>query len=115
LGAQPGFARQGDPDHGGAGKGGVADRGSVTHSYDSNSNQSGSSAGQSLPYIPADPTTSLKRAGGSALGATYAGLSQVERAAIASYAACTPTEEEGVADCLDYYRSDPEKLYTPGC
>jgi hypothetical protein len=25
------------------------------------------------------------------------------------------TEEEGVADFLDYYRSDPEKLYTLGC
>jgi RHS repeat-associated protein len=55
-------------------------RGSVTYSYDANGNQSGSSAGQALAYNGADQTTSLKRAGGSALAATYAGANQVERA-----------------------------------
>ncbi|HSH61576.1 MAG TPA: RHS repeat-associated core domain-containing protein [Acidimicrobiales bacterium] len=53
-------------------------RGSVTYSYDANGNQTASSAGQALAYNAADQTTSLKRAGGSALGATYAGASQVE-------------------------------------
>jgi YD repeat-containing protein len=48
----------------------LTNRGSVTYSYDANGNQSGSSAGQALAYNPADQTTSLKRAGGSALGAT---------------------------------------------
>jgi RHS repeat-associated protein len=55
-------------------------RGDVTYSYDANGNQSGSSAGQALAYNGADQTTSLKRAGGSALAATYAGATQVERA-----------------------------------
>jgi RHS repeat-associated protein len=55
-------------------------RGSVTYSYDANGNQSGSSAGQALAYNAADQTTSLKRAGGSALAASYAGATQVERA-----------------------------------
>ncbi len=55
-------------------------RGDVTYSYDANGNQTASSAGQALAYNGADQTTSLKRAGGSALAATYAGASQVERA-----------------------------------
>ncbi len=54
-------------------------RGNVTYSYDANGNQTGSSAGQALAYNGADQTTSLKKAGGSALSATYAGASQVER------------------------------------
>ncbi len=48
--------------------------------YDANGNQTASSAGQALAYNGADQTTSLKRAGGSALAATYAGANQVERA-----------------------------------
>jgi RHS repeat-associated protein len=55
-------------------------RGDVTYSYDANGNQSGSSAGQALAYNAADQTTSLKRAGGSTLAASYAGATQVERA-----------------------------------
>ncbi len=55
-------------------------QGDVTYSYDANGNQSGSSAGQALAYNAADQSTSLKRAGGSALAATYAGATQVERA-----------------------------------
>jgi RHS repeat-associated protein len=55
-------------------------RGDVTYSYDANGNQTASSAGQALAYNGADQTTSLKRAGGSALAATYAGASQVELA-----------------------------------
>ncbi len=54
-------------------------RGNVTYSYDDNGNQTGSSAGQALVYNGADQTTSLKKAGGSALSATYAGANQVER------------------------------------
>ncbi len=54
-------------------------RGSVGYSYDANGNQTGSSAGQALVYNGGDQTTSLKKAGGSALSATYAGTSQVER------------------------------------
>lgn len=55
-------------------------RGNVTYSYDPNGNQTGSSAGQVLTYNAADQTASLKRAGGTALAATYAGGNQVERA-----------------------------------
>ncbi len=47
---------------------------------DANGNQGGSSAGQALAYNAADQTTSLKRAGGSTLSASYAGATQVERA-----------------------------------
>ncbi len=54
-------------------------RGGVTNSYDANGNQTASSAGQALAYNGADQTT-LKRAGGSVLAATYAGATQVERA-----------------------------------
>jgi RHS repeat-associated protein len=57
----------------------LVSRGSVTYSYDANGNQTGSSAGQALAYNAADQTTSLKRAGGTALAATYAGANQVER------------------------------------
>ncbi len=57
----------------------LTSRAGVTHSYDANGNQTGSSAGQSLAYNGADQTTSLKRAGGTALAAAYAGPNQVER------------------------------------
>jgi hypothetical protein len=49
------------------------------------------------------------------LGCVAAAVGGAVAQAIVSYAACTPTEEESVADFLDYYRSDPEKLYTLGC
>jgi RHS repeat-associated protein len=58
----------------------LTSRGSVSYSYDANGNQTGSSEGQALVYNAADQTTSLKKAGGSALSATYAGPNQVERA-----------------------------------
>ncbi len=54
-------------------------RGNVTYTYDANGNQTGSSAGQALAYNGANQTTSLQKAGGSALSATYHGASQVER------------------------------------
>ena len=57
----------------------LTSRAGVTYSYDLNGNQTGSSAGQSLAYNGADQTTSLKRAGGTALSAAYAGPNQVER------------------------------------
>jgi RHS repeat-associated protein len=83
----------------------LTNRGSVTFEYDANGNQSGSSAGQALAYNPADQTTSLKRAGGSALGATYAGLSQVERAT-AGTTTFTNTVL-GVSAAPDAYTRDP--------
>ncbi len=49
------------------------------------------------------------------LGCVAAAVGGAAAQAIVSYAACSPTEEASVADLLDYYRSDPEKLYTPGC
>jgi RHS repeat-associated protein len=55
-------------------------RGNVSYSYDANGNQTGSSEGQALVYNGADQTTSLKKPGGSALSATYAGTGQTERA-----------------------------------
>jgi RHS repeat-associated protein len=83
----------------------LTSRGSVTYSYDANGNQSGSSAGQALAYNPADQTTSLKRAGGSALGATYAGLSQVERATAGSTTFTNTVL--GVSAGADAYTRDP--------
>ncbi len=57
----------------------LTSRGGVSYSYDANGNQTASSAGQALSYNSADQTTSLKKAGGSPLSATYAGPNQVER------------------------------------
>jgi hypothetical protein len=48
-------------------------------SYDDNGNQTGSSAGAAFAYNGADQTTTLTKAGGSPLAATYAGASQFER------------------------------------
>ena len=55
-------------------------RGTVSYTYDADGNQTASSAGQALAYNGADQTTSLKRAGGTALPATYAGAGQSQRA-----------------------------------
>ncbi len=54
-------------------------RAAASYTYDANGNQTRSSAGQSLASNGADQTTSLKRAGGTALSAAYAGPDQVER------------------------------------
>jgi RHS repeat-associated protein len=55
-------------------------RGGATYSYDEAGNQTGNSAGQQLSYNAANQTTSMKQPGGTALTATYAGATQVDRA-----------------------------------
>jgi hypothetical protein len=45
----------------------LVSRSNVTDSYDANGNQTGSSVGQVLAYNAVDQTTSLMRAGGTAL------------------------------------------------
>jgi YD repeat-containing protein len=48
-------------------------RAGVTYGYDANGNQTGSSAGAALAYNAANQTTTLQKAGGSPLAASYAG------------------------------------------
>ena len=55
--------------------------GGVTYTYDGNGNQIGTSAGQAISYNPKNQSTSIKRAGGTAVAMTYAGLDQTERTA----------------------------------
>jgi hypothetical protein len=57
----------------------LTSRDGVTYGYDDNGNQTGSTAGAAFAYNGADQTTTLTKAGGSPLAATYAGASQFER------------------------------------
>ncbi len=58
--------------------------GSTTYSYDANGNLTGNSAGLSLSYNALNQTASITPPGGSAIGMSYAGDSQVERVAAGS-------------------------------
>ncbi len=58
--------------------------GSITYSYDANGNLTGNSAGLSLSYNALNQTASITPPGGSAIGMSYAGDSQVERVAAGS-------------------------------
>ncbi len=58
--------------------------GSITYSYDANGNLTGNSAGLSLSYNALNQTASIAPPGGSAIGMSYAGDSQVERVAAGS-------------------------------
>lgn len=53
--------------------------GSSTYSYDANGNLTGNSAGLSLSYNSKNQTASITPPGGSAIGMSYTGDSQVER------------------------------------
>ncbi len=53
--------------------------GTNTYSYDANGNLTGSSAGLSLSYNSLNQTASITPPGGSAIGMSYTGDSQVER------------------------------------
>jgi len=53
--------------------------GATTYTFDTDGNQTGSSAGQALAYNTANQTTSITPAGGAALALGYTGGSQVQR------------------------------------
>ncbi|CCF85155.1 RHS repeat-associated core domain-containing protein [Nitrolancea hollandica] len=57
---------------------------SITYSYDANGNLTGNSAGLSLSYNALNQTASITPPGGTAIGMSYAGDSQVERVAAGS-------------------------------
>jgi RHS repeat-associated protein len=86
----------------------------VTYTYDLNGSQTGNSAGQALSYNTVNQTTSLKKAGGTAISATYAGATQDERITAGAFAykdnaLGTIAESEG-ATTRYFIRDDEGKL-----
>jgi RHS repeat-associated protein len=84
--------------------------GGVRYTFDDNGSQVGNTAGQQISYDTADRATSMKRPGGTALTATYAGASQYDRRTTGAVA-FTPSllgvsVRAGEFSRTDYYTRD---------
>jgi RHS repeat-associated protein len=85
--------------------------GSTTFSYNGNGNLLSSNAGASLSYNPANQTTSIKPAGGSAVSMAYTGEGQTERTTSGS--SSFQYDETGIgattaAGSISYFTNGPD-------